>query len=159
MKEDDIWDRELTMAQFKALPPELQKKRIDASLRRKIAEVIRWSAQGVPKSVDWRKTAGSRARLRQWHDPKKKLWSWSADTPDDPQGRNRGVMKKWRNARSLLAAGRTAQRRSELDIWRERALALEVQNTQLIAEKASLEELLLRLEERSYPAPTERRTP
>lgn len=86
-------------------------------------------------------------KLRQWHDPKKKLWGWSDDAPDHPRGRNRGLMTKWKKARTLLASGRAAKPRSEFDIWKERALALERQNSDLIAQKSELEERLRRAEE------------
>lgn len=146
MSDDDIWDREMAMDEFKRLDPALQRTRIDTSLRRKVVEIHRWSTKGVPRGIDWRKKAGSRTALRNWHDPKKKLWSWNYDTPDHPRGRNRGVMSKWKKARDLLAAGRTAKPRDEQDIWKERTIALELQNSALIADKAELEDRVRRLE-------------
>ncbi len=149
MSDDEIWDREMTMDEFKRLDPSLQKKRIDTSLRRKVTEMHRWSRSGVPTGTDWRKKGGSRSKLRQWHDPKKKLWSWSDDAPDNPRSiRNKAVMAKWIKARKLLAAGRTAKPAEEKDMWKDRALALELQNTNLIAAKASLEDKLRRAEAR-----------
>ncbi|MDM9644773.1 hypothetical protein [Rhizobium sp. S163] len=149
MSDDEIWDREMTMDEFKRLDPALQKKRIDTSLRRKVTEVHRWSRSGVPTGIDWRKKGGSRSKLRQWHDAKKKLWSWSDDAPDNPRSiRNKAVMAKWIEARKLLAAGRTAKPAEEKDMWKDRALALELQNTNLIAVKASLEDRLRRAEAR-----------
>ncbi|WP_428414910.1 hypothetical protein [Pararhizobium sp.] len=148
MSDDELWDREMTLDEFKRLEPALQRKRIDTSLMRKVAELQRWAARGVPHSVNWRQKSGSRTKLRQWHDPAKKLWRWSDDTPDHPKGRNKGLMVKWKHARTLLASGRAAKPRNDLDMWRERALALEFQNSNLIADKAKLEDMLLRLEAR-----------
>jgi len=146
MSNNEIWDREMTMDEFKRLDPALQRERIDTSLRRKVTEIHRWSRSGVPKGIDWQEKGGSRTKLRQWHDPKKKLWSWNYDTPDHPRGRNKGVMATWTKARKLLVARRTAKPRDEKDMWKERALALELQNSNLIADKASLEERLRRAE-------------
>ncbi|ANL04638.1 MULTISPECIES: hypothetical protein [Rhizobium] len=146
MSHDEIWDREMTMEEFKSLDPSLQRKRIDTSLMRKVTEVQRWAARGVPKSVDWRERSGSRTKLREWHDPKKKLWRWSDDTPDHPEGRNKGLIAKWKKARTQLASGTAAKPRNELETWKNRALALEMQNTILIAEKAGLEDRLVRSE-------------
>ncbi|MDX0890430.1 hypothetical protein GOE07_05845 [Sinorhizobium medicae] len=146
MSDNEIWDREMTMDEFKRLDPALQKERIDTSLRRKVAEIHRWSKSGVPKGIDWREKGGDRTKLRRWHDPKKKLWSWNYDTPDHPRGRNKTAMAKWSKARKLLAARRTAKSREEKDLWKERVLALELQNSTLIAEKASLEDRLRRAE-------------
>lgn len=146
MSDSESWDREMTMDEFKRLEPALQRKRIDTSLMRKVREIQRWAARGVPKSVDWREKGGSRTSLRQWHDPKKKLWRWSDDSPDHPKGRNKVLIGKWVKARALLASGTAAKPRSDLDVWQDRALALEAQNTVLIAEKAGLEDRLLRSE-------------
>ncbi|EJT05018.1 hypothetical protein [Rhizobium sp. CCGE 510] len=148
MSDDEIWDREMTMDEFKRLDPALQKKRIDTSLRRKVTEMHRWSRSGVPTGIDWRKNGGDRTKLRRWHDPKKKLWSWSDDNPDHPRSRNKTVMAKWIKARNLLAAGRTAKPTDEKDNWKQRALALELQNSNLIAVQASLEDRLRRAEAR-----------
>lgn len=143
MSDEELWDRKMTKDEFKRLDPSLQKKRIDTSLRRKVAEIHRWSRSGVPKGIDWRKKGGSRTKLRQWHDAEKKLWSWSDDAPDNPRSiRNKAVMATWIKARKLLAAGRTAKPKDEKEMWKERALSLELQNTNLIAMKASLEERL-----------------
>lgn len=146
MTDDKLWDRELTLEEFKRLEPAHQRKRIDTSLERKVREVQRWAARGVPKSVDWREKAGSRTKLRQWHDPKKKLWRWSDDTPDLPSGRNKKLIAKWKKARTQLASGTAAEPKSDLETWRGRALALELQNTTLIAANAGLEERLVRAE-------------
>lgn len=148
MSDEEVWDREMTMQEFKKLDPVLQKKRIDTSLTRKVAELQRWAARGVPKGINWRDKGSSRTKLRQWHDPKKKLWRWSDDAPDHPRGRNRGLMAKWKKARTLLSSGRAAKPRNELDIWKDRTLALELQNSNLIADKARLEERLRRAEEK-----------
>ncbi|MCA1439702.1 hypothetical protein I6F07_05580 [Ensifer sp. IC4062] len=147
MSDDQIWDREMNMDEFKKLDPTLQRKRIDTSLMRKVVELQRWASRGVPDGIDWRKKGGSRTKLRQWHDPKKKLWRWSDDTPDHPNGRNRGLMMKWKKARDILASGRAAKPRNEIDALKERILSLELQNCNLIADKAGLEERLRRTEE------------
>lgn len=146
MNDEDIWDREMTMDEFKRLDPALQKKRIDTSLRRKVNEIHRWSRSGVPAGVDWREKGGDRTKLRRWHDPKKKLWRWSDDAPDHPRSRNKAVMEKWIKARKLLAAGRTAKPVKAEDMWKQRALALELQNSNLIAAQASLEDRIRRVE-------------
>lgn len=148
MIDEETWDREMTMDEFKRLDPGLQRKRIDTSLMRKVAELQRWASKGVPKGINWREKGSSRTKLRQWHDPRKKLWRWSDDTPDHPKGRNRGLMSKWKKARTLLSSGRAAKPRNELDIWKERVLSLELQNSNLIADKAGLEERLRRAEEK-----------
>ncbi|MBO9124918.1 MULTISPECIES: hypothetical protein [unclassified Rhizobium] len=147
MSDEEIWDGEMTMAEFKRLDPALQRKRIDTSLMRKVAELQRWAAKGVPQGFDWRKVGSSRVKLRQWHDPKKRLWAWSDDTPDHPRGRNRGLIAKWRKARDLLRVNRSATIRPVKEVLAEKVQALELQNILLIAEKSSLEMRLRRAEE------------
>lgn len=148
MTDEEIWDKEMTMTEFKSLDPALQRKRIDTSLMRKVAELQRWAAQGVPQGFDWRKVGASRVKLRQWHDPKKKLWAWSDDGPDHPHGRNRGLVSKWRKARDLLRVNRSATPRPVKEVLAEKVKALELQNILLIAEKSSLEMRLRRAEEK-----------
>ncbi|KQZ44672.1 hypothetical protein [Ensifer sp. Root558] len=147
MNDEEIWDREMTMAEFKSLDPTLQRKRIDTSLARKVAELQRWAAKGVPQGIDWRKVGASRVKLRKWHNPKKKLWAWSDDAPDHPRGRNRGLVSKWRKARDLLRVNRSAAPRPAKEVLAEKVQALELQNILLIAEKSSLEMRLRRAEE------------
>ncbi|WP_434729524.1 hypothetical protein [Rhizobium binae] len=147
MSDEEIWDKEMTMAEFKSLDPVLQRKRIDTSLMRKVAELQRWAAKGVPQGFDWRKVGASRVKLRKWHDPKKKLWAWSDDAPDHPRGRNRGLVSKWRKARDLLRVNRSATLRPVKEILAEKVRALELQNILLIAEKSALEMRLRRAEE------------
>lgn len=147
MSDEEIWDREMTMAEFKSLDPALQRKRIDTSLMRKVAELQRWAAKGVPKGLDWRNVAASRVKLRKWHDPRKKLWAWSDDAPDHPRGRNRGLISKWRKARDLLRVNRPPVPRADKDVLAEKVRALELQNILLIADKSLLEKRLRRAEE------------
>jgi hypothetical protein len=139
----ELWDREMTMAEFKAMDPALQKKRIDTALRRKVDLLQGWASSGVPEGVNWRDLAGSRTKMRAWYDPAKGLWSWSDDVPDQPTGRNRKVMARWKTARERLQ--KSAPPPKPLSIVEKLQLtvrSLEKQNTQLIADKAWLEEEL-----------------
>lgn len=55
---------------------------------------------------------------------------------------------KWKKARDILASGRAAKPTNEIDALKERILSLELQNCNLIADKAGLEERLRRTEEK-----------
>lgn len=149
MSEEELWDRELTKEELQKLPRALARKRNDTSLERKVRLLELWANIGVPAGIDWSELAGSRTSLRKWHDPSLKLWGWSDDVPDNPKGRNGTLITRWSDALIDIATGPRRSPESDLDALKKRVAALERQVANLIADKARLEEELVRAKSKS----------
>lgn len=139
-----IWDQDLSPSEWKKLKKTYGPIRIETSLLRKVEILELWATEGVPPGCNWHALAGSRTRLRAWHDPALKLWPWADDKPEKRPSAE-PLMKRWEIATSELKRPKASSKTNEdaLLFQTRRADALQAQVLTLIADKAWLEEKLL----------------
>lgn len=143
MTPEAVWDRELLPEEWEKLKKRYGTIRIETSLLRKVEILERWVAEGMPEGCKWRELAGSRTKLRAWHDPLLKLWPWADDEPEK-RSSAAPLIARWEAARNELKRQKPRSIKDTLLFQTRRADALEVQVLALLADKAWLEQELVK---------------
>jgi hypothetical protein len=142
MSDEEIWDRDLSPAAWNKIKNKHGPARIEASLRRKVEILEKWSVQGVPSTMEWKKFAGSRTKLRAWHDPTLRLWKWSDDEAEK-RPNCMLLLDRWRAVKEILKSAKPLPPEHEMELLKKKITSLELQIVRLIADKAWLEEEVL----------------
>ncbi|GGF01013.1 hypothetical protein GCM10011611_03240 [Aliidongia dinghuensis] len=136
------WDCDLTSEQVKRLNPSQKAARTRTSLARKVELLELYGRVGVAREhADAIPT--DRAKLRRWHDPSSKLWSWSDPQVDAPGGRNAALLARFHDALEVIRVRRGERRirmKVELDAKDLVIANLERQNAELLDQIAQLQQ-------------------
>jgi hypothetical protein len=154
MTDDAIWDRELTASEWNNIKRNYGPIRIETSLKRKVEILESWVENGVPGAINWISHAGSRTKLREWHDPSLKLWPWSDDAPEK-RASNKPLIDRWKVAKNELGRKRRQSPAENLAYLKQKTDALEAQVLALLADKAWLEDELLKAKSKRPPKKSE----
>lgn len=141
MSIESIWDSDLSPSEWNKIKRKFGPARIEASLTRKVEILEKWAVEGIPGQTDWRQLAGSRTKLRAWHDPSRKLWKWSDDEAEKRPACS-SLLERWKNALDKLRTPQPASTKTDIGYLKARISSLELQVILLTADKAWLEEEL-----------------
>ncbi|MBY2986665.1 hypothetical protein [Rhizobium leguminosarum] len=138
-----LWDRELSLTEFRALKRSHKHIRVVTSIQRKVTEL----ESGQLSNAEILRLAGDRTKFRKWQDAKKGLWSWSVADLDaiiipktGEPGPNKKLMERWY---AVVQAARGAPTAAE-PVQPATESVLERQYIDALARIASLEEALAR---------------
>jgi hypothetical protein len=95
------WDTDLSPAQVKRLSPKEKGLRTLASMTRKIELIEQISRDGLPIGAEL-DIPKNRTKLRDWMDPKLRLWAWSCPQVDAIRGKNGDLMARFQSALRIL---------------------------------------------------------
>jgi len=117
---DAKWDTPLSPEQLRRLSPSEKQRRAQAAVSRKVELLEAFErgeeVQGVEDPLPTTRTA-----LRRWDDPKRRLWAWSDPEVDRPDGRNAGLVGRFKAVAERLAKqARRGHRASAIEAVRQR---------------------------------------